>query len=38
MTAALLGLVDKVTKPAIEANTAETVQNALTEVLPRGQL
>lgn len=34
VTAALLGLVDKVTKPAIEANTAETVQNALTEVLP----
>ena len=33
-TAALLGLVDKETKPAIEANTAETVQNALTEVLP----
>ena len=30
VTAALLGLVDKVTKPAIEANTAETVQNALT--------
>ena len=34
VVAAILGVVNNVTKPAIEANTQETVQNALTEVLP----